>query len=137
MEHKWWTCMRFSTCFGEIMATEMAHRRDYIISKSPSWCKHAWAHDGSAVPGANPGADVLSSWRCLRTVAGVIILKKKCFKFEENLFSSEMVTQSHCTSESISEFMWNSQHLKFPSCFVVQMRSFLQEEKCLISQFYL
>lgn len=63
--------------------------------------------------------------------------ENKCFKFRENLFSSETATQSHCISESISKLMWSSQHLKFPSCLEVQMRSFLHEEKCLFPQFYL
>lgn len=63
--------------------------------------------------------------------------QKKCSKSRENLFSSETATQSQYIFESISKFMKNSQHLKFPPWYVVQMRSFLQGKKSLFSQFNL
>lgn len=106
----------------------------------------------------------MSLWRCLMPGLGVgvsipvhkdlmwplwcpnydSIQLKETFQIGGSLFCSKIPkkTPPQYISESISKFMWKSEHFKFPFWLRIQIRSWIvyfptRKEKCSFSQFYL
>lgn len=142
-----WPCVRFSTCFGEIvemhigeitsfqnphhdaampglvMALLFLVSTQWLISCSPGGAWGLWL-------GPSPWYAGKCSILCDDDDALTVTQKNKI-----NVSNLGKIYLALKRRHKVSIFL--SRHLKFPSWFAVQMRSFLQGEKCLLPQLYL